>query len=143
MHRSRKGLCKLLHINKAGKQTGTVKEWMCCFHLTRVVTRVRRAREKVCADVSSPYSTDTTCGESSWSNGGTLLHESSYREPETVPQRVLINEETTASLQAGVWVVPFIGGQPELQEREIQREGGKKKKSGTGKETGTLTIDKA
>lgn len=56
-----------------------------------------------------------------------MLHESSYREPETVPQRVLINEETTASLQAGVWVVPFIRGQPELQEREIQREGGEKK----------------
>lgn len=94
---------------------------MYCFHLGlgEIAKKYVCERERVSVGVFSPYSADTTCRESSWSNGRTLLHEPPYWEPETVPQGVLINEETTASLQAGVWIVPFVRGQPELQEKAI------------------------
>lgn len=55
-----------------------------------------------------PYSTDTACGQGSGGDGGALLHETAHRKPETVAQRILVNEKATAPLQAGVRVVPFI-----------------------------------
>lgn len=59
-----------------------------------------------------PNSTDAACGERPGGNSGALLHEPPHGEPEAVPQRVLINEQTTASLEAGVWIVPLVRGEP-------------------------------
>ena len=65
-----------------------------------------------------------------------MLHEAANREPETVAKRVLVDQEVTATLQTGVWVVPLIRCQSgenetmELDNRENQR-GNTASKSGS------------
>lgn len=55
-----------------------------------------------------PHSTDAACGQSSGSDGGSLLHEAANRKPQAVAKRVLIDQQVTASFYAGVRVVPLI-----------------------------------
>ena len=65
----------------------------------------------------SPYSTDAARGEGAGGDGGPLLHEPPHGEPETVAQRVLVDEEVTAPLQAGVGIVPLVGGESKQTRR--------------------------
>lgn len=70
-----------------------------------------------------PDAADTTRGESSGSDGGSLLHEASDREPETVAERVLVDQQVTATFQTGVRVVPLVRCQSgESMEGESEEE---------------------
>lgn len=59
-----------------------------------------------------PDSADAAGGQSPGHDLGALLHEAAHREPQTVPQGVLVHEDVRPLPKTRVRVVPFIGAEP-------------------------------
>lgn len=62
---------------------------------------------------SLPDPADAACGQSLGGDGGALLHEPPHREPQRVPQGVLVHQEVAPTLGAGMGAVPLVWSQPE------------------------------